>query len=147
MQHHVALISSTLLAVCSPRAFQGWHQLSFQLPHAPLHAHAPTHTQALAHTHALAHARAPAHTHTQVLSLCWQICSAVEYMHGQGVLHGDLKASNVMLASAPTTDSGAAPEHADLGLVGLPLSGLSSSGGGKPKGSFQAKLADFGNSR
>lgn len=44
-----------------------------------------------------------------VLNLVWRggavardVCSAMEYLHKEGIVHGDLAGGNVLLTSAPT---------------------------------------------
>ena len=68
----------------------------------------------------------------QVVGIALDVCSALSYLHRNGVVHGDVKAANVMLTSAATApDEGvAAPPPLD----------------GDDGRMFCAKLADFGQS-
>lgn len=61
-----------------------------------------------------------------MLGIATDVCSALSYMHGSGVVHGDLKAANVLLApNAKATPIGAAAAGSRR---------------------YTAKLADFGQS-
>lgn len=39
--------------------------------------------------------------HTQVMGIALDVCLAVSYLHRNGVIHGDIKAANVMLTDVP----------------------------------------------
>mmetsp|Transcript_8962 Transcript_8962/g.26850 ORF Transcript_8962/g.26850 Transcript_8962/m.26850 type:complete len:941 (-) Transcript_8962:2021-4843(-) len=67
----------------------------------------------------------------RVLATATEIASAMEYLHEKGILHGDLTANNILLAS----------------LNGVDESSPSSSDDGSPRGPLIAKVSDFGLSR
>ena len=81
------------------------------------------------HAHSHRYART---SHVQVVGIALDVCSALSYLHRNGVVHGDVKAANVMLTSAVTAlDEGVSappPLDGDDGRI------------------FCAKLADFGQS-
>ncbi|KAI8469231.1 MAG: kinase-like domain-containing protein [Monoraphidium minutum] len=52
----------------------------------------------------------------KLLSLLRQIASAMSYLHDRGVLHGDLKAANVLLSRDASAPHGAAARVSDFGL-------------------------------
>ena len=51
------------------------------------------------------------------------IASGMAYLHSQGILHGDLSASNILLSSSADDARGYTIKIADYGLTGL-LSGI-----------------------
>lgn len=38
-------------------------------------------------------------TELQICCVCQQLCSALEYIHGRGIIHRDLKAGNILLTA------------------------------------------------
>ncbi|GIL42731.1 hypothetical protein Vafri_664 [Volvox africanus] len=89
------------------------------------------------------------HLH-EVLPLAWEIACALQYLHANNVVHGDLKAANVMLAEAPT------PQHSNLDNAAAAVrsgSGITSAsspslGSAQPilRPTYTAKVADFSHS-
>lgn len=88
-----------------------------------------------------------------MLALAWQVTSAVEHLHSKGVVHGDIKASNIMLtATGAAADAADASGTADAAIKEAQAGGGGSSGGrllhkSRRRPSLTAKLGDFGNSR
>ncbi|GIL73248.1 hypothetical protein Vretifemale_3474 [Volvox reticuliferus] len=89
------------------------------------------------------------HLH-EVLPLAWEIACALHYLHANNVVHGDLKAANVMLAEAPS------PPHSNLDHAasaarsgsGITSTGCPSLGLQQPsyRPTYTAKVADFSHS-
>ncbi len=71
--------------------------------------------------------RRPAHA--TVLALALDIAHAMVYLHGESILHGDLKTSNVLLKQV---------------LAEGVYAALQPDGGTAPGSRLQAKVADFG---
>jgi eukaryotic-like serine/threonine-protein kinase len=65
-----------------------------------------------------------------------QICAGLEQLHRQGVIHGDLKCSNIILAQAP--EGGSRPVITDFGLAKL-----KTGTGGSGRMSGQAGTFDY----
>jgi serine/threonine protein kinase len=63
-----------------------------------------------------------------VLSLAHDIASAMMHLHAEGIVHGDVKAANVLLTSS--TSGGAERDWSRMGLL--------------PPAFLTAKVADFG---
>jgi serine/threonine protein kinase len=57
----------------------------------------------------------------QRLLLFADVCRAVQHLHERGILHGDLKPANILIAEC---DGRAVPKIIDLGLAHLPASSL-----------------------
>jgi serine/threonine protein kinase len=80
----------------------------------------------------------------RALATAREVAGAMEYLHSQNVLHGDLNGNNILLA-------GAAPAPA----AGAPAAAAAAGGAGAGAGhgvvcderGFTAKVADFGLSR
>ena len=57
----------------------------------------------------------------EVLTTVRRLCEPLAYLHGEGVVHGDIKPSNVLLRALPRHDGGAAPSARpvliDFGLL------------------------------
>ena len=52
----------------------------------------------------------------ELLARLSDVAAGMAYLHGRSVLHGDLKAANCLLASAPSAPFGAAAKVSDFGL-------------------------------
>eukprot|EP00746_Dinoflagellata_sp_MGD_P011000 gnl/MRDRNA2_/MRDRNA2_122915_c0_seq1.p1 gnl/MRDRNA2_/MRDRNA2_122915_c0~~gnl/MRDRNA2_/MRDRNA2_122915_c0_seq1.p1 ORF type:complete len:814 (+),score=139.43 gnl/MRDRNA2_/MRDRNA2_122915_c0_seq1:94-2535(+) len=56
------------------------------------------------------------HGWSEVVGICVDISSAVTYMHGRGIIHGDLTANNVLLTCKPSCTKGYICKVSDFGL-------------------------------
>ena len=65
---------------------------------------------------------------SEALELVRQVCLAVDYIHRQGVLHGDLKPNNIMLKAEPSDSLPYQPILTDLGLARLLYQALMNNG-------------------
>ncbi len=65
-----------------------------------------------------------------VLALAHDVAAAMLHLHSEGIVHGDLKAGNVMLTSSSAANTGALPSVRMWAAPGTPP--------------LMAKVADFG---
>jgi serine/threonine protein kinase len=70
------------------------------------------------------------------LCLAHDVACALLHLHSEGIIHGDVKAANVLLACAPGDVAEALPRRAALWRAAAALGG--------PANQLTAKVADFG---